>query len=96
LLEPALGQTRQTFEHTNDIFRAAAQYCFSLAKNHPFVNGNKCTAADCMLTFLVLNGVEPTLTLEQLFGWTLRVAIGDLDRQRLARLLQDPSRQKRR
>jgi death-on-curing protein len=92
LLESALGQARQTFEYTNDIFHAAAQYCVSLAKNHPFVDGNKRTAADCMLTFLVLNGIEPTLTSEQLFEWTIRVAIGDLDRQRLARLLQDHSR----
>jgi len=96
LLESALGQARQTFEYTNDIFQAAAQYCVSLAKNHPFVDGNKRTAADCMLTFLVLNGVEPKLTSEQLFEWTLLVAIGKLDRQRLAQLLQDHSRVTRR
>jgi len=95
LLEPALGQARQTFKHTRDIFQAAAQYGVSLAKNHPFVDGNKRTAADCMLTFLVLNGIEPTLTSEQLFEWTLRVAIGDLDRPGLAKLLREHSRHKR-
>ncbi len=95
LLESALGQARQTFEYTNDIFQAAAQYGVSLAKNHPFVDGNKRTAADCMLTFLVLNGIEPTLTSKQLFEWTLRVAVGNLDRQTLARLLTDHSRHKR-
>jgi death-on-curing protein len=96
LLESALGQARQTFEYTNDIHQAAAQYCVSLAKDHPFVDGNKRTAADCMLTFLVLNGIEPTLTSEQLFEWTLRVAIGKLDRQGLGRLLHEHSRRKSR
>ena len=88
LLESALGQAKQTYAHTRDIHEAAAQYCFSLAKNHPFVDGNKRTAADSMLTFLVLNRIEPTLTVEQLFEWTLRVAIGKLDRPGLATLLR--------
>jgi death-on-curing protein len=94
LLESALGQARQTFEYTNDIYQAAAQYCVSLAKNHPFVDGNKRTAADCMLTFLVLNGIEPTLTSEQLFEWAIRVAIGDLNRPKLAHLLKDHTRRR--
>ena len=61
LLESALGQARQTYAYTKDIYEAAAQYGVSLAKDHPFLDGNKRTAADCMLTFLVLNGIEPTL-----------------------------------
>ena len=95
LLESALGQARQTYEYTEDIYEAAAQYCVSLAKNHPFVDGNKRTAADSMLTFLVLNGIEPTLTNEQLFEWTLRVAISKLDRPALAALLKEHSRRQR-
>jgi len=92
LLESALGQARQAYAHTRDIHDAAAQYCFSLARNHPFVDGNKRTAADSMLTFLVLNRIEPMLTVEQLFEWTLRVAIGKLDRPELAALLREYSR----
>jgi death-on-curing protein len=91
LLESALGQAVQTYAYTKDVYEAAAQYCFSLAKNHPFLDGNKRTAADCMLTFMVLNRIEPTLTVEQLFEWTLRVAIGKLDRPRLAVLLREHS-----
>ena len=92
LLESALGQAQQTYAKTKDIYEAAAQYCFSLARNHPFVDGNKRTAADSMLTFLVLNRIEPMLTVEQLFEWTLRVAIGKLDRPELAALLREYSR----
>jgi len=34
----------------------AAAYCFFIAKNHAFVDGNKRTAAVAMLAFLELNG----------------------------------------
>lgn len=92
LLESVLGQAQQTYAYTKDAHEVAAQYCFSLAKNHPFVDGNKRTAADSMLTFMVLNRIEPTLTVEQLFEWTLRAAIGKLDRPELAVLLREHSR----
>jgi death-on-curing protein len=95
LPESALGQAQQTYAYTKDLFEAAAQYGVSLAKNHPFLDGNKHTAADCMLTFLVLNGIEPTLTPAQLFEWMLRVAVGELDRAGLARLLRAHSRRRR-
>jgi death-on-curing protein len=94
LLESAVGQARQTYSYTKDIYETAAQYCFSLTKNHPFLDGNKRTAADCMLTFLVLNGIEPTLTPEQLFEWTLQVAVGELDRSGLAEHLRRHSRKR--
>ncbi|BAU47466.1 death-on-curing protein [Sulfurifustis variabilis] len=94
LLESAFGQAQQTFADTNDIHEAAAQYAVSLARNHPFVDGNKRTAADCMLTFLVLNGFEPTMTNEQLFEWTLKVAIEKLTRTELARSLRGHSRRR--
>lgn len=95
LRESALGQARRTYEYTDDIYEAAAQYCVSLANNHPFVDGNKRTAADCMLTFMVLNGIEPTFSNEQLFEWTLRVAIGNLNRPELAKLLREHSKRRR-
>jgi death-on-curing protein len=52
-LESALGQAKQTYAYTRDLHQAAAQYLVSIARNHPFLDGNKRTAADCMLTFLV-------------------------------------------
>jgi death-on-curing protein len=96
LLESALGQAQQTYAYKRDIYEAAAQYCVSLAKDHPFLDGNKRTAAACMLTFMLLNQVEPTLTSDQLFEWTLRVAISELDRQKLAILLREHSRRTKR
>ena len=52
LLESALGAAEQCWFYTEDIYQTAAQYCFSLAKKHPFVDGNKRIAAAIMLTFL--------------------------------------------
>lgn len=88
LLESAMGQAEHTFAYTNDIMQAAAQYCVSIAKNHPFIDGNKRTAAATMLTFLVLNGYDPTLTNTQLFDWTLQVALDEISREELGELLR--------
>ena len=51
MLESALGAALQSWHYTADIFHTAAQYCYSLANNHPFIDGNKRTAAACMLVF---------------------------------------------
>ena len=91
LLESALGQARQIYSYSNDLFETAAQYCVSIVKNRPFPCSNKITAAACMLTFLVLNKINPTLTPDHLFEWTLQVALGELERADLARLLQQHS-----
>lgn len=48
LLESAVAQARATFGgeflHA-DLFQMAAAYLFHIAKNHPFVDGNKRTGA---------------------------------------------------
>ncbi len=36
----------------------AAAYAFGLAKNHPFIDGNKRTALLALYTFLYINGVD--------------------------------------
>lgn len=93
LLESALGQAEQTFAYTRSLFETAAQYCISIAGNHPFLDGNKRMAAACMLTFLVLNRREPTMSSAELFEWAMRVAVRDLGRTELAKLLRRHSRQ---
>ena len=40
------------------IFELAASYAFGIARNHPFVDGNKRTALVASFTFLELNGYE--------------------------------------
>ena len=58
LLESALMRPQQLEHYGNaDIAQLAAAYGFGLARNHPFVDGNKRVAFAVTETFLVLNGV---------------------------------------
>jgi len=41
-----------------DIYAMAAAYLFHIARNHPFVDGNKRTGAVAAMVFLMLNGKE--------------------------------------
>jgi death-on-curing protein len=58
LLESALNRPKQRFEYTDEtsIFDLAASYCYGLANNHPFVDGNKRIALTIAAVFLELNG----------------------------------------
>lgn len=58
LLESALARPRQRFSYDESvsIFELAASYGFGLARNHPFVDGNKRTALVAAAVFLELNG----------------------------------------
>ena len=87
LLESALGAARQTWGYSGDIFQTAAQYCYSLVNNHPFLDGNKRVGAACMLVFLVANSKQPAMNNSQLHDWVMRVATGQLNRNELANLL---------
>ena len=57
LLESALNRPRQRFEYAVDssIFDLAASYCYGLASNHPFVDGNKRIALTVAAIFLEIN-----------------------------------------
>ncbi len=58
LLESILNRPLLHFEDTEgvSIFDLAAAYCFGLAKNHPFVDGNKRIALTISVVFLEING----------------------------------------
>ena len=64
MLESALNKPLQMWNYENpkpDIPRLAAAYAYGLAKNHPYVDGNKRTAAIACEVFLLLNGYEFTV-----------------------------------
>jgi death-on-curing protein len=88
LLESALGVAQQTWNYTQDVYESAAQYCYSIAHNHPFLDGNKRTAAACMLVFLVKNHIKPMMNNTQLYDWVIAVATNQLQRTELAELLK--------
>lgn len=57
LLSASLARPRHLFAYGQpDLFDLAAAYGYGLAKNHPFIDGNKRTAFMVMYVFLGLNG----------------------------------------
>ena len=58
LLESALARPQQRWSYEPDVDLAdlAAAYGFGIAKNHPFIDGNKRTAFVAMALFLDRNG----------------------------------------
>ena len=90
LMESALAQPQATFGgellHPTLADQAAA-YLYHLAKNHPFIDGNKRTAFAVMDTFLRLNGARLGLPPEQAYELTMHVAQGQLSKDALAQRL---------
>src|SRR6266849_6210627 len=59
LLESALARPINKLAYgETDLAVLAAAYGFSIAKNHPFVDGNKRTALASMIVFLGLNHLD--------------------------------------
>jgi death-on-curing protein len=58
LLESALGRplNKLVYGEAADLAALAAAYTFGIVRNHPFVDGNKRTAAVVSEAFLLLNG----------------------------------------
>jgi death on curing protein len=67
-----------------DAAALAATYAFGIARNHPFVDGNKRTAAVVSETFLVLNGYALNASDAELVVAFLALAAGDLTEEELA------------
>lgn len=63
LLESAIDRPRNRLAHEprSSLFELAASLCVGLAKDHPFVDGNKRTALLATHAFLLINGyaLEP-------------------------------------
>ena len=90
-LESALGQPRASFGGTDlhtSLHAKAAALGFSLALNHPFLDGNKRVAHAAMEAFLMLNGSEIAATVDEQERLMLDVAAGRLTREQLANWLE--------
>ena len=58
LLDSALARPKNicAYEQNYSLSSLAASYGFGIAKNHPFIDGNKRTAFQVMFVFLKING----------------------------------------
>ena len=72
-----------------DTAALAAAYAFGIARNHPFVDGNKRTAAVVSETFLALNGHRLNATDAELVVAFVALAAGDLSEEALADWLRE-------
>ena len=85
LLESAMARAPNLAAYGEpDVAALAATYAFGIARNHPFVDGNKRTAAVVSETFLVLNGYALEASDAELVVAFLALAYGDLSEDELA------------
>ena len=62
----------------------AASYCYGVAKNHAFVDGNKRAAFLCVGLFLAINGYRLTASQVDAIQTMLGVAAGTVSEPELA------------
>jgi len=86
LLDSALARplNLRAYEGVADLVRLAAAYAFGLARDHPFVDGNKRAALIAAGLFLGLNGLRLTANQVDAHETILRLAAGELDETVLA------------
>lgn len=82
MLESAINRPFMTFDSI-DLYptplEKAAALIESIAKNHPFIDGNKRTAYYLSRKFLNQNGLDITTTENEKYDFVIAVASGTLD-----------------
>ena len=66
-----------------DAAALADGYAFGIARNHPFIDGNKRTALVAARTFLLINGYDLEANQEEKYLTFLRLAEGSLSEEEL-------------
>ena len=90
LLESALARPINKFAYgETELAALAAAYGFGIARNHPFIDGNKRTALASMIVFLGLNGIDLDATQEEATAIILGLAAGEIPEEILANWIAD-------
>lgn len=90
LLESALARPQNLFAYgESDAAALAAAYAFGIARNHPFIDGNKRTAFVACELFLVANGFELVASDEECLAMMLSLAASESGEQEVAAWLRD-------
>jgi death-on-curing protein len=95
LLESALARPRQKWAYSEpaaDLPALAAAHAGGISRNHPFLDGNKRTAAVACELFLELNGYVLLAEDADLYPLFLGLAAGEIDEDELAAWLRDHTR----
>jgi len=90
LLESAVGRPLNKFAYgESDLAALAAAYGFGIARNHPFVDGNKRAAFASIIVFLGLNGIDFDVAPEAATAMILSLAAGEVSEESLTRWIRD-------
>lgn len=85
----ALRQTMFGEELYPDLFSKAAILFYLLVMNHAFVDGNKRTAALALIEFLERNGYTLNATNDELYQFTIDVAVSVLTKEEVEMWIRD-------
>ncbi|MBL8363489.1 MAG: type II toxin-antitoxin system death-on-curing family toxin [Rubrivivax sp.] len=89
LLESALARPRHLAQYGDpDVAALAASYAYGIARNHPFIDGNKRTAFVAAELFLALNGSSLVADDGDCVLTMLGLAAGDIDEAAFATWLR--------
>ena len=90
LLESALGRPLNKFAYGEvNLAALAAAYAFGIARNHPFVDGNKRAAFASIIVFLGLNGIDFDVPPEAATAVILGMAASEINEDGLAQWIAD-------
>lgn len=89
-LEFALDRPRNRWAYEQaDLPELAAAYAFGIARNHPFVDGNKRTSLLALYTFLGVIGIDFIVPEAEAAAIILALAAGEVDEDGLTRWIRD-------
>ena len=90
MFESALDRPRNkwTYEQA-ELPELAAAYAFGIARNHPFVDGNKRTSLLALYTFLGVNGIDFIVSEADAAAMILSLAAGEVSEASLTRWIRD-------
>jgi len=90
MLESALGRPMNKYAYKAvDMADLAAAYAFGIARNHPFVDGNKRAALLSLITFLGLNDIDFSVPEAEAAVAIQSLAAGTLSEAELALWIRD-------
>lgn len=84
LLESALSRPQMKMQFGEaDLASIAAAYAFGIARNHPFLDGNKRTALVTAEAFLVVHGMQIAADDAEVVAVILALASGEIEEEEL-------------
>jgi death on curing protein len=90
MLDSALGRPQHKYAYgETDLAVLAAAYAFGIARNHPFVDGNKRAAFHALMVFLRINGIAFAPAPPEATAIILELAAGNVGEEGLARWIRD-------